>query len=691
MEKSLEHIENAEHSANDANEKNTCRKEEHILACISAAPSNARIIQTAAKMSEAFQSRFTALFIETPVFSMASQEEKARLREYFKMAERLGATVETVYGEDVPYQIAEFSRISGVTKVVLGRSTGSKRHFWKKPPLTDQLLSYAPDLDIHIIPDSRSDDRYHPKAFVRHDPKEISLNVLKSIAVLAGATGLSFLFYHLGFTEPNIIMVYIVGMLLISTITTHRIYSLVSSVSSVLIFNYLFTKPRFSLSAYGTGYPVTFLVMFLTAYITGTLALRYREQAGLSAKVAYRTQVLLDTDQLLSKAKDREAIFATAGSQIMKLLQRNIMIYENQGGEIAKSYQFLFSEKNKYKALENGKPQEEGDTEETIVKWVLLNNRAAGADTDTMTFTNKHYLPIHINDHNYGAVGIEVGQSAMEASERGILLSILGEVALALENEKNEREKEEAAILAERERLRANLLRTISHDLRTPLTTIMGNASSLIQSGEKFDVETTRQIYEYIYDDSLWLIKLVENLLYATRIEDGRMMISANPELVTELIAEAMKHLSHQGAEHQLCVECPDEFLMVRADAKLLIQVIINLVDNAVKYTPAGSRITIRGERTGKMVTISVTDTGNGISDEEKPKIFDKFYSGGKRQADVRQGLGLGLFLCKSIVEAHGGSIEVADHIPHGAIFRFSIPAEEVSVYESISNSCSGR
>lgn len=651
--------------------------DEHILACLSAAPSNAKIIRTAARMADAFNCRFTALFIETPDFSAASEEDRNRLQEHRKLAAHLGAAIETVYGEDVPYQIAEYARLSGVTKIVLGRSTLTGKHRLGKLTLTEQLLNYVPEMEIHIIPDMNADVKYHLKKGLKYNKREIFLNVSKSIAILAGATLLSLLFYHLGFTDSNIIMVYILGVLLTSVVTSHQMYSLVSSVGSVMIFNYLFTVPRFSLTAYGTGYPVTFLVMFLTAYITGTFALRYKEQAGQSAKNAYRTKVLFDTDQLLSKSRDKDEILQAAGEQIMKLLRRDIVVFENKDGELSEPHLYYFN---------SSRPSEFDQTIEIpTAQWVLLNNHSAGACTETMPESHYCYFALRVNERVYGVVGIESANSPMEATEQEMLLSILGETALALENDKNAREKEAAAVLAESEQLRANLLRTISHDLRTPLTSISGNASNLLQGGSSFDEGTRQQIYLDIYNDSLWLINLVENLLYATRIEDGRMTLSSAPELVTEIIGEAMQHISPQASGHQVLICCEDELLMVRGDARLLVQVILNLVDNAIKYTPAGSTITITAKKNNQMAELSVADTGSGIPDEEKTKVFDKFYCGSNKIADNRRSLGLGLYLCKAIVEAHGGTIHVADNHPQGAVFCFTLPLEEVFVYESFS------
>lgn len=647
-------------------------KQDHVLACLSSAPSNAKIIRTAARMAKAFDGRFTALFVETPDFALAGEENKRRLEENRKLAEQLGANIETVYGDDIPYQIAEFARISGITRIVLGQSAVSRRHFFGKPTLTQLLLSYVPEMDIHIIPDKAADTTYHPKRARRRFGERILKNTVKSVLILMAATLLSLLFNEIGFTRPNIIMVYILGVLLTSVATSHRAYSLVSSIASVFIFNYLFTEPRFSLSAYETGYPVTFIVMFLTAYITGTFAIRYKEQARQSAKTAHRTKILFDTDQLLSKAEGKEEILQTAGKQIEKLLGRSIVMFDHADGRL--SAPMLFSEREERIF--------DWEKELEVAHWVLQHNHAAGATTECFPEAAYLYLAIRVNERVYGVVGIDARDGELDAAENGILLSILGEAALALENEKNSREKEAAAVLAESEQLRANLLRTISHDLRTPLTTISGNAGNLLRNSDSFDEETKRQIYADIYDDSMWLTNLVENLLYSTRIEEGRMVLNTSPELVSEILEEAMRHIRPKEKSHAVTSECLDDMLMVRADAKLIVQVIANLADNAFKYTPKDTAVHISAERVGDMAEIRVADGGKGVSDGEKEKIFDKFYCGENKIADNRRSLGLGLYLCKAIVEAHGGTICVTDGQPCGAVFRFTLPLEEVTYHE---------
>ena len=654
---------------------NRYEHEEHILVCLSSAPSNAKIIRTAARMAEAFHGSLTALYVQTPDFSAMEEENRRRLDANTRFAKKLGATIETVQGDDVPYQIAEFARLSGVTKIVLGRSAVGKTRIFRKPTLTDRLIAIAPNVDIHIIPDGASGRLYRPRRARKGLPRFSAADTLKSLAILLAITLINMALYALGFTDANIIMIYILGVLLTAIVTTHQIYSIASAVLSVLVFNFVFTEPRFSLHAFAAGYPLTFAVMFLAAYMTGSLAIRLKENARQSAQAAYRTRILFDTDQLLNRAENREEIISILAGQLIKLLNRDVVIYMRDGDALAPPVCFPVDGQEMKQALLT-------DGERAVAEWAGQNNRHAGATTDTYPNAQCLYLAIRINQRVYGVVGIAMGRDTLDSFENSVLLSMLGEGALALENEKNAREKEEAAILAKNEQLRANLLRAISHDLRTPLTSISGNASILLSGEQAIDEATRRQLYSDIFDESMWLINLVENLLSVTRIEDGRMNLNPTAELMDEILDEALRHINRRGTDRRIIVENERDYVLVHADAKLIVQVLINLIDNAVKYTPPESEIRISVHEEDGMVHVSVADNGPGILDDAKDKVFEMFYTGATHASDSRRSLGLGLSLCKSIVNAHGGTISLRDNHPSGAIFEFTLPSEEVSIHE---------
>ncbi|MBQ2848599.1 MAG: DUF4118 domain-containing protein, partial [Clostridia bacterium] len=461
-------------------------EKEHILVCLSASPSNARIIKTAAKMAKAFGGSFTALHVQTPNFEKMSDEDKKRLQSNIRLASHLGADITTVLGEDVSYQIAEFARISGVTKIVIGRSNIKRRHFWSKPTLTEKLSEIAPNLDIYIIPDNVSYGKYHieKKNFTNAIIPSIK-DAAVTIALLVAATAIGYSFYKLGFTDSNIITIYILGVLLTSILTKGYACSVVSSVLSVILFNFFLVEPRLTFQAYGSGYPVTFVIMITASIITATLASKLKSHAKMSAQSAFRTKVLFDTNQLLQKAQDDDDIINITASQIVKLLDRDVIVYPEKSGKLMKGYLFTTESSRKVDAFFNEK-------EKSTAEWVFKNKKRAGASTNTHKDAKSLYLSIRINDNVYGVVGININGKPLDSYENSILLSILGECALAIENSRNAKEKELAAILAKNEKLRANLLRAISHDLRTPLTSISGNADNLISNYEKLDEDAKK-------------------------------------------------------------------------------------------------------------------------------------------------------------------------------------------------------
>ena len=650
--------------------------DEHILVCLSSAPSNSKIIRTAAKMADAFSGNFTALYIETPGFASLDETNKKRLKQNMKLARQLGAKVETVSGDDVPYQIAEFARLSGVTKIVIGRSAAVKRHLIRKPTLTEKLIAHAPNIDIHIIPDGVEVTHYEAPVPKKNFEVRFSFrDFIVSVGLLIAATLLGYVFLGLGFTEANIITVYILGVLLISILTKYRIYALTSSIVSVTLFNFFFTEPYFTMKAYEKGYTATFAIMLISAFISSTLAIKLKDHAKKSAQSAYRTKILFDTNQLLQRADSESDIISITAHQLMKLLRRDIIIYPVLGNNIGDANIFM----------SDGDEDEIKEIiidEKEVAQWVLENNHQAGATTDVFSQAKFLYYAIRINDNIYGIIGIHINDNFLESFESSILLSILGECAISLENKKIAREKEESELLAQNEKMRANLLRAISHDLRTPLTSISGNADNLLSNGESFDADTKQQIYTDIYNDSVWLTSLVENLLSVTRLEDGNMKLNKSAELIDEIISEALNHINKRSVEHKITVCENEDILLVDVDARLIVQVIINIVDNAIKYTPNGSEITINTERKDDMISVSIADNGDGIADDIKDKVFDMFYTGANKIADSRRSLGLGLALCKTIISAHGGEITVSDNKVHGAVFTFTLPVKEVDINE---------
>ena len=650
---------------------------EHILVCLSSSPSNERIIRMAGKMAQAFCGSLTALYVQTPGDADMNAEDSVRLQANMCLGQQLGAEIVTTHGEDVATQIAEYVRLSDVTKIVIGRSGVQRRHFWSEPTLTERLITLAPDVDIHIIPDVDAYKSYRGKRLLTiRLAFPTAWDLLLTIGILATATVIGWAFLRLGFANANIIMVYLLGVLLTSAFTSGYTCGVLSAFLSVLLFNYFLTEPRLSLVAYGSKYPITFAVMFAAALLTGTLAAKLKAHAQLSARDAYRTKLLFDMNRQLQKAETPEEVYRMTATQIQKLMQRDVLIYPAQGNALLDGNIYPADGSSPYSIPDT-------DLEQTVVQWVWQNRKRAGATTQNFPKAKRLYLAIRTGQQIYGVVGIPMEkQTQPDAFTSSVLFSILGECSLALDNLRNAREKEEAAVLAKNEQLRANLLRSISHDLRTPLTSISGNADTLLHSYDVLDEQTRKQIFTDIYDDAQWLTGLVENLLSITKIVDGSVKLHLSDQVVDDIISEALRHIDRRAAEHHIAVDCGDVLLLARMDAGLIMQVLINLVNNAVKYTPVGSNIQITAIPRENMAEICVSDNGPGIPNELKERVFEMFFTGGNPIGDSRRSLGLGLTLCQTIVHAHHGEMTLKDNSPHGCIFSFTIPLSEVNLNE---------
>ena len=648
---------------------------EHVLACLSSAPSNAQVIRAAARMAEAFHGAFTALFVETPGTRELEDRNRAALRKNLRLAEQLGAQIATVYGEEVPEQIAEYARVSRVSKIVMGRSDRGKRRF-ARTTFVDKLIALAPNLDVYIIPDTQPPASVRAPGFPK-PPRPSPADIAKSAGILVFCTLVALWFSSLGFDEANIITVYILGVLLDAMVTNSWVYSVSSSVLSVLAFDFIFINPRLSLRAYAAGYPVTFLVMLFAALATSTLTGRVKKQARQSAQKAYRTRVLLETSRKLQQAKDEENILSEAARQMVKLLDRTVIFYPARQNTL--SDPMVFPQKD---AAQD--PQAYlGTDERAVAEWVYKNNKRAGATTNTLSAARCLYFAVRGGSRVLAVAAIAMDRGVpLEAFEKSLAIAMLGECALALEKERLDESQKRISLQIQQEQLRANLLRTVSHDLRTPLTSISGNAGVLMRNSSLLSEEQKKNLSADIYDDSMWLIDLVENLLSITRIDNGTLNLNLQPELLEEVIAEALQHISRSGAEHHIKTEVEGEFLMARMDSRLIIQVIINIVNNAIQYTPPGSHIVILARREGEMVLVEISDDGPGIPDEAKSRLFEMFYTADNARGDGRRGLGLGLYLCRAIIRAHGGTIDVKDNHPRGMVFRFTLQAAEVNLHE---------
>lgn len=661
---------NKEVTVNKSYSKGIYHTNEHILVCLSSSPSNTKVIRAAARMAEAFHAEFTALFVETIVSKELGEKNIQKLRENLKLAEDLGANVETVYGDDVPYQVAEFAKLSGVSKIILGRTKRRKFLLRSKLGYVDRIIELAPEIDLYVIPDS--EDIVAKRKYQVKNIKLSSSDIVKTLGILALSVGISAILYSLGFSEANVITVFILGVLLISNKTDGIIYGGIASLASVILFNFLFTDPRFSLDFYDSGYLVTFITMLTSALVTSTLTNKVKYQANVSAVIANRTNILLEASRDLERTNNLEDIILTAQRQLYKFLKNPIIIYEVDNENIKRIYNYKYEDGSEIDRKYTS------EDEKAVVSWVIKNRKRAGISTDTLPGAKAMYIPLIGQDDVMVVIGIVMRENEnIDSGEKSLLEAMLSQISFAIEKYILNESKKNALMQAENERFRANLLRAVSHDLRTPLTSISGSASSILNN--EFDEVTKKKLISDIYDDSVWLINLVENLLSVSRLDNGNAKLNTEPQLIEEIINEALEHVNRKISDYKVKVNLKDDLLMVDVDVRLIVQVMINIVDNAIKYTEPGTEIQINVFTKGKKVIVEVADYGAGISKQNQECIFDMFFTVDGNKGDSRRGLGLGLALCKSIIKAHDGEIYVKNNKPNGTIIGFTLSQVEVN------------
>lgn len=635
----------------------------HILAKITHLPVCEKVLHEAANAAKESGSQFTALYIRSDKTDKLRKEDRECLQKYLRIADELGAEIVSLAGDEAE-RISEFARLCSASVIYIENSK----------ELITRLSGLSPELKTRIVDTPKPSLRLIASELI----SRLSLPGAKSwwITVLAlllsSLVGLAM--RSLKLSEANIITVYILGALIVAIFVRSNLCGAIYSLLSVSLFNLLFTEPRLSFHANGPNSTITFTIMFSASLITAGLANRLSAEASRNAAAARRTGIVLRANQLLQKAESTDAVISIMANHLQKLLARNIIVYPAEDSQLKKALLFPLKPGDEMRSMQT--PQEE-----VIARLVLQSKNRAGAGTDRRGDALGLYMAVRTERSVFCIVGIQIGIEPISLAEKSIITSILGEAALAIERFQTAMEKEAMSIMAKNEKLRANLLRSISHDLRTPLTAISGNAEYLLTSLQSAD-DVQRRLLSNIYEDSHWLIELVENILSITRLSDGQMHMNMSEELIDEVLQEALRHTKRKSEKHRISYEASEGILLAKMDARLIMQVLFNLIDNAIKYTPEGSEIKLSTEKSGKSIVIKVADNGPGIPDEAKGRIFDMFYTGENKVADCRRSMGLGLALCRTIINLHGGEISVADNEKQGSVFSFTLPASEVNLNE---------
>ena len=478
--------------------------------------------------------------------------------------------------------------------------------------------------------------------------------------ILAASTLLGVLFRTLDFHETNVVVVFIFSVLLISRVTRGYVYGICASVIALLLFNWFFTKPYYTLKVNDMTYFITFAIMTFTSIMTSALTTKEKQAAAEACEREHESNALYQMTNHLTDAEDAAAIAEITVNTSSDLLNCNTAC-------------ICFDE--------NGMPEKtfiQRKSDGTIVRRELTNTEELRRRMELMhgsgdTIGQDCQYPIYGKNMILAVLRVPLETcSTMSPSQTRMLHSIIESASLAFERLRSLQAQARSREEATQERYRSNLLRAISHDIRTPLSGIMGTSEMLM---DKLKQEDSNYILaQNIYQDAEWLHNLVENILNLTKLRDGKLVLNKQPEAMEEVIGAALMVMEKRSPGRIINVDIPDEVIMVPMDAKLISQVLVNLLDNASKHTPKDQDILISVSTDEKKVSVSVADRGTGISEHDLPHIFQMFYTTRSKDPDTRYGVGLGLAICQSIVEAHEGTIQARNRTEGGAVITFTLP-----------------
>lgn len=664
-----------------------------LLACISPSISSSKVIRTAYRIADSSLAKWIAIYVKPSDMSSISQESKKRLGENMDLAKKLGAEVVILHGENPEEQIIRYSKVRNVTKIIIGRDHSDKGKFKRKfkKDIADKLLDNIDNIDILIIPfrneiHSNKVNKNNNKSKLKRAFSVSRVDIIKFILISIFITVMAYVLQSIGFAKDNILLVYMLGVSMVSLWTNGYTLGILSAFLNITIVNYLFTIPKYTLSIADPSHIITLAVFCVIGIITSALMSNIKFQANNASKREEHTQMIYRISRTFLKVSRKEDIIEKALEILSVSLERDVsLVMKNE----EKIYYIKYKGKNNEIEFEHKSINDvtEHDFENNIMispneiavaKWVVNNGMNAGHFTDTLSGAVGLYIPIKGIKKIHGAVGVSSEVKNIDTDDEIFIETVLAQVSIALDREELAESREKDKLEMESERLRSNLLRAISHDLRTPLAGISGAVSTIIKNKNEISEEITDELLNGIYEDSQWLIRLVENLLSMTKIDEGKLKVGKEPELVEEVLSESLSHIKRRLNDADVEIDIPDELIFVPMDVKLIEQVFVNLVDNSLKYATSSCKINIRVYRDDDNAWFEFSDNGPGISDDLASHIFDRFYTGERKSKDSRKGVGLGLSICKSIVNAHGGEIKVRNSQElGGAEFIFNLPLEE--------------
>ncbi|HZF33706.1 MAG TPA: sensor histidine kinase KdpD [Candidatus Angelobacter sp.] len=637
---------------------------ERLLVCISEQPGATQLVRYGKRVADRLHGPWTALYVETPRHQTLSETERDRVAEVLRLAEKLGADTLTIPGQRIADDLLTYAREHNATQIIIGKSTRSRWFEMLHGSVVHDLLRKAGNISVHVIAAAGEAAPAKPAKTSAGMESIDPIAYAISTAFVAAALGVALLISQ--FVDLDNISLVFLAAVLASAVRYGAGPSVFAALLSVLCYNFFFIPPLYTFTIADPANVVALFFFMIVALLTSSLTARTRTQALIAKKQARTTGELYSfSKKLAGIAKLDDLLWATA-HQIASMLKVEVVLLTPDDGAIA---------------VRAGFPPEDqlDDADLAAAKWCWDHNQPAGRGADTLPGAKRLFLPLRTGRGAVGVLGInrKTPGPLFTPDERRLLDALSDQAAVAIERTRLAEDIDEARVLAETERLRSSLLTSVSHDLRTPLASIIGTITSLRSFGKLYDDRTRDEMLATAQDEGERLNRFVANLLDMTRLDSGAIELRREMIDLSDLVGSALQRCGKILIHHRVSVDLAPDLPMFPLDFLLMEQVLVNLLDNAAKYAPAGSAIEVAGRREGAEVVIEVRDEGPGIPPSDLDRIFDKFYRvhSGDRQ---RAGTGLGLAICRGFVAAHGGTIAAANRSDrHGAVFTIRIPIDE--------------
>lgn len=638
---------------------------EKLLVCVSGSPYSEKLIRTTRRLADEMKARWHTVYIETPGLSKHARENRERVWRDLRLAESLGAEVVTLTATSVAQALMNFAVQNNVTKVVVGKPMKPRWREFLRQPLVDEIIRLSGPIDVYVVSIDATTEK--PKAAAVHPEKPVPwAGYLKGIVLVVALSLLCQLVR--GFLAPtNLMMIYLLGLVLAATKLGRR-PAILTAFLSVLAFDFFFVPPHLTFAVADTEYVITFIALFTVGVVISTLVSQTRERAESIREREEQTASLYYLSRDLAVASDLDGILSAT--------VRNIE--DSVGGKVA--VLMPEGERLELRAASGGLTLE--TKERAVADWSFRNSSPAGRGTETLISSELLYLPLQTSGDVLGVLGVRLKSETEYASPltRRLLHAFSTQMAFAIERVLLVKQAEQAQILQARESLERALLNSISHDLRTPLVSITGALGALRDRSTALEEVTRRDLLDAAWEEAGRLNRFVGNLLDMTKLESGALKLKRVPSDVQDLVGCALAALEPQLAKRKLEARVEPALPLVSMDMVLMTQVLVNLIDNAIKYAARDETIELNARIIDRKLRLEVADRGPGVPPQDLDRIFHKFYR--VPVPEGAGGTGLGLSICKGIVEAHGGRIRAENREGGGLRVIVALPIEPLREVE---------